>query len=794
MKSDLHELLNWIDPCVLEYDEWLSVGMAIKHEGGTADDWDVWSRRDHRRHKPGECYRKWDGFGGSATPVTAGTLVEMAKRFGYVAPRSEGHAYGWDDTIRADKDLRVIDSDWVEDRELHVPADWNPVQDVIRYLRTLFQAEEHVGYVCESWNDGERWLPKAGSWTRTAGQLIDELQRTQDIGLVLGDYNPEVGAWVRFNPLDGAGIKDINITAYRYALIESDTETIERQAAIYSELELPVAALVHSGKKSLHAIVRIDASTKEEYKSRVNFLHEVCRKNGLKIDTQNKNPSRLSRLPGVMRGGARQWLVGTNQGKASWDEWKAWIDEANDNLPDIEPLSSVFASLPPLAPALIDGVLREGHKLLLSGPSKAGKSYLLLQLAMATAEGREWLGWECRQGRVLYVNLELDRASCLHRLAALYQAKGWVPCNLQNIDIWNLRGRAVPMDALAPKLIRRAQKRGYKLVIIDPIYKVITGDENAADKMAFFCNQFDRLCTELGAAVVYCHHHSKGSQGQKNSRDRSSGSGVFARDPDAILDLLELRIDDERRKQIVANASKAATRDELDDSVPNWQELIDQDTAQHADKFVQAATALLNGRAAALHAALRETQAAASHVSGWLLEATLREFQPIKPRRIFFRYPIHVEDTGDLLLDATPEGEEAPWQRGPKRSAKPQRSNKQQLEAAWNNVRGFDEGAEVRVGDVADQLGVSEKRVKRMLAETSDYVLCQDGVIRAKAQAKRWELGQAIEGAKDLHGNVKLADVAKAMKACERTVTRRLGEMPEYEIRNGYIVAVGVAV
>ncbi len=93
------------------------------------------------------------------------------------------------------------------------------------------------------------------------------------------------------------------------------------------------------------------------------------------------------------------------------------------------------------------------------------------------------------------------------------------------------------MDKLAPKLIRRAHKKNYTAIIIDPIYKVITGDENSADQMAHFCNQFDRVCTDLGSAVIYCHHHSKGYQGSKRSMDRASGSGVFARDPDALIDL-----------------------------------------------------------------------------------------------------------------------------------------------------------------------------------------------------------------------------------------------------------------
>ena len=38
------------------------------------------------------------------------------------------------------------------------------------------------------------------------------------------------------------------------------------------------------------------------------------------------------------------------------------------------------------------------------------------------------------------------------------------------------------MDKLAPKLIRRAAKKDYIAIVIDPIYKVITGDENSADR------------------------------------------------------------------------------------------------------------------------------------------------------------------------------------------------------------------------------------------------------------------------------------------------------------------------
>ena len=138
----------------------------------------------------------------------------------------------------------------------------------------------------------------------------------------MGDYNPEAGAWIRFNPLDGNGVRNENVTRFDFALVESDEMPLEEQYAIYQAMELPIAVLVTSGGKSLHAIVRVDAPNYPEYQKRVDYLYTVCQKNGLKLDRQNRNPSRLSRMPGVMRAGRRQSLLAVNIGKKDWAEWK----------------------------------------------------------------------------------------------------------------------------------------------------------------------------------------------------------------------------------------------------------------------------------------------------------------------------------------------------------------------------------------------------------------------------------------------------------------------------------------
>ena len=753
---NITECLKYIDPASLDYQTWVNVGMALKQEGLPCSVWGDWSRSDSRYHS-GECAKKWESFNGASNPVTGATIVQLAKERGM--PAAESRALDWDDEIsyEAPEEHVVVNRNWVEGREINPPADWNPAREIIRYLEALFEPEDKVGYVMQSYEKDGKFIPaNKGAYDRTAGQLIAHLSKCGgdttsrsrhpergmdaaqssvggDIGAVLGDYNPRAGAWIRFNPLDGRGIKNENVTEFRYALVESDNVDIEQQNAIIRELELPVAALVYSGKKSLHAIVRIDAENYEEYRRRVDFLYQICQKNGLQPDTQNRNPSRLSRIPGVQRGENRQYIVDTNIGKASWNEWREWIEGVNDDLPGFENAADFWNDMPELAPPLIGGVLRQGHKMLIAGPSKAGKSFALIELCAAIAEGREWLGWKVAQGRVLYVNLELDKASCEHRFADIYNALGWKPENLRNIDIWNLRGKSVPMDKLAPKLIRRAAKRDYLAIIIDPIYKVITGDENSADQMAHFCNQFDKVCTELGCAVIYCHHHSKGAQGAKRSMDRASGSGVFARDPDALLDLIELGLPEalvrEEQNKAVCNIcydllvrSGKAGDISQDDMVTakamreHVRNALSGDSLRQAEESISAAEKLAESR------------------SAWRIEGTLREFPKFPPVNVWFDYPIHRIDMSGVLKDIQLDAPAQPWQRNfsKKKSDKERKDErKESIESAFNFC--CMDGKEVGISELAEYMGVTEKTVRTRLKEHGGFYV-EDGKAGKKSK------------------------------------------------------------
>lgn len=320
----------------------------------------------------------------------------------------------------------------------------------------------------------------------------------------------------------------------------------------------------------------------------------------------------------------------------------------------------------------------------------------------------------------MYVNLELDRASCLHRFKDVYGGMGLRPEHLSNIDIWNLRGKSRPMDKLAPMLIRRAAKKNYTAIIIDPIYKVITGDENSADQMANFCNQFDKVCTELKVAVIYCHHHSKGSQGGKKSMDRASGSGMFARDPDAMLDMIELELSEDVLKQEENKAVCGVCRQYLDAHF-KWEDDLSQDDLCSSYQMLNYCENKLDKwQWANLSGMVEEAKTKVRSMTAWRIEGTLREFPKFPDVNLWFTYPCHTIDSVGTLGDIQTEADKPVWQKAAeKRKEQAKKAKEKKLSAFEVEFANIEfEGREVPAQELAEKLGTSSKELLSWLGDT----------------------------------------------------------------------------
>lgn len=659
----LLKALEALDPSRCTYSEWVQVGMALKAEGLTCSDWDDWSRRDPDRYEAGGCEAKWKTFSDTGK-TNGGTIFYLAEQYNNYKPFKE---LDWDDGLDAYYEEVLT----IEEKEEQ------PWEMAKRFLETLYQPDETVSYVHSAqWDEKkEKWKPSGPGHVRKVSDIIKDLKKHKNLEDAFGTFNEKAGGWIRVNPTEGP--KDEHVTRFAYVLAESDDLSIEEQKKLFINFKLPIATLVESGGKSVHALVKVDAQNEGEYRQRAAFLFDWLAKHKFIVDKNNANPSRLCRLAGVTRNGNVQKLLATDIGCSSWLEWKDYIEGVDDDLPSFRSLREQRQNPPRLSPELIGGILREGCKMIITGQSKAGKTCLSQNLAICIAEGRPWLGkFSCQQGKVLYINLEVEEASLYQRFNFMYKAMGIEMTDKggDNIIPWNLRGHALPMDKLAPKIIRRCRNTGpYKAIILDPLYKVQQGDENSAESIMRFCNALDKIAHETGAAIIYDHHHPKGDA-RENVIDRGSGSGVFSRDADAICDISNLS----PGKEIL--------------------EIINS-KMQDGEKPMQ-------------------------------ISFVLRDFKDVEPMNIWFRFPLHFVDDAGLLDGAPIKGSrEDNLNQSPKRTSENDR--KTTLDMAFSMCA---ENGVASLDDMADWCNGSptKKTLRNYIKEFSDDYDCKNSMVRKR--------------------------------------------------------------
>lgn len=219
--------------------------------------------------------------------------------------------------------------------------------------------------------------------------------------------------------------------------------------------------------------------------------------------------------------------------------------------------------LPPQRPELVRGVLRCGHKLMLAAQSKAGKTWAMIALALAVANGYErlegdgwddgdgatWLGRPCRRGEVCLFDGEMDVASLWHRIDLV--ARAMFPDDTtserrsrgERLMVRSLRGdRDIDVSGVLSILDEAyGDDARPALVVIDPIYKLMQGEENSNSETRPFLKGLDAIAA-WGPSVATTHHHAKGKAGERQVIDRAAGAGAFGRDPDAFVDLTALDI------------------------------------------------------------------------------------------------------------------------------------------------------------------------------------------------------------------------------------------------------------
>lgn len=137
---------------------------------------------------------------------------------------------------------------------------WDSVADFRKHLEALYSEDEYVN-ICDGRKYNGKWIPTTG-FVHKVADMLKNCDDMTSMGKGIEDYEKEAGMWIRVNPVKndcvstgGAEkpktVSDKDVTDYRYALLECDTLSKEKQMALAKALELPVALAVWSGGKSV---------------------------------------------------------------------------------------------------------------------------------------------------------------------------------------------------------------------------------------------------------------------------------------------------------------------------------------------------------------------------------------------------------------------------------------------------------------------------------------------------------------------------------------------------------------
>lgn len=206
---------------------------------------------------------------------------------------------------------------------------------------------------------------------------------------------------------------------------------------------------------------------------------------------------------------------------------------------------------PPLS-WLVKGLLIEGGFSTVYGPPGTSKTFLVLDLALHVAHGRDWFGRRVAEGGVVYVSGE-GGSGMRMRMKAWRQEKDGEPGKpfvLVPSSV-NLFDDEDGVETLIADLKEHAAAMTVplRLVVLDTLSRMIgSGDEDKARDINVVVQRAERMQRELGCHVLVVHHSGK---------DRDRG----ARGSNALLGAVDAAIEIARHETGVCEGKIAKVKD-----------------------------------------------------------------------------------------------------------------------------------------------------------------------------------------------------------------------------------------
>ena len=209
---------------------------------------------------------------------------------------------------------------------------------------------------------------------------------------------------------------------------------------------------------------------------------------------------------------------------------------------------------------ILEGVAFSNCVTVLVSESGAGKTFVLLSMAAAIADGVAWMGHATEHGSVVYIGFEGDSLGVRlrglkevgrHRLTHLNITRASDPLSPRvtrdgvEMPSTGEDQIAQALDGLATSLAATGAPP-IRLIIFDTVRASLSGSEDSSENVSAYLRAVRRLLARVPRAAAVLAHHAGWQDNSENARKRERGSSAFRGNVDATL-FLEAGVTDATR-------------------------------------------------------------------------------------------------------------------------------------------------------------------------------------------------------------------------------------------------------
>lgn len=237
-------------------------------------------------------------------------------------------------------------------------------------------------------------------------------------------------------------------------------------------------------------------------------------------------------------------------------------------------LNELLAWQPPHQQYIIDrGILVPQTKLILYGKWESWKSMLAMHTAFMITMGMPWFGFSTTKTPVYTLQIEIPKAQFQNRVAKYVKHNQLFPDNLYFRTEYFIKLDKTPYLV---ELERELEASACQVLMVDPAYKVLSGQLVDEMDVRRFIDGLDLLIDKLKLTLIMIHHDRKTTlvDGQPySSPDDMFGSSIFidwcdtairssktSKDGEVILSFDKVRHAEEELKPITVRVDRATLK------------------------------------------------------------------------------------------------------------------------------------------------------------------------------------------------------------------------------------------